>query len=138
MHVASQSAADMGRSIFHWHLCKTCRTEVGGQGLDRQLLHVALLLQVQVGGGPEYYVDRKLGKGGFGQVFIGRRVNATKQRDGVNANLVGVQEPAQTDCCGAQTHVADLTLFTQVALKFEHRSSKGCNYGPPYEWSVYQ
>lgn len=25
----------------------------------------------------------------------------------------------------------------QVALKFEHRSSKGCNYGPPYEWSVY-
>jgi len=43
---------------------------------------------VQVGGGPEYYVDRKLGKGGFGQVFIGRRVNATKQRDGVNANLV--------------------------------------------------
>lgn len=68
--------------------------------------------KVQVGGGPEYYVDRKLGKGGFGQVFIGRRVNATKQRDGVNANL--------------------------VALKFEHRSSKGCNYGPPYEWSVYQ
>lgn len=47
-----------------------------------------LLPQVQVGGGPEYYVDRKLGKGGFGQVFIGRRVNATKQRDGVNANLV--------------------------------------------------
>ena len=25
----------------------------------------------------------------------------------------------------------------QVALKLEHRSSKGCNYGPPYEWSVY-
>eukprot|EP00775_Hariotina_reticulata_P012187 gene12187-12324_t len=68
--------------------------------------------KVQVGGGPEYHLDRKLGKGGFGQVFIGRRVNATKQKDGVNANL--------------------------VALKFEHRSSKGCNYGPPYEWSVYQ
>jgi hypothetical protein len=25
-----------------------------------------------------------------------------------------------------------------MALKFEHRTSKGCNYGPPYEWSVYQ
>ncbi|RVW79240.1 Casein kinase 1-like protein HD16 [Vitis vinifera] len=25
----------------------------------------------------------------------------------------------------------------EVALKFEHRSSKGCNYGPPYEWQVY-
>ena len=28
-------------------------------------------------------------------------------------------------------------FLAQVALKFEHRSSKGCNYGPPYEWSVY-
>lgn len=28
-------------------------------------------------------------------------------------------------------------LHLQVALKLEHRSSKGCNYGPPYEWSVY-
>lgn len=61
---------------------------------DTQLLVLAIHLplcccsQVQVGGGPEYYVDRKLGKGGFGQVFIGRRVNSTKQRDGVNANLV--------------------------------------------------
>ncbi|XLU94722.1 hypothetical protein S245_009074, partial [Arachis hypogaea] len=26
----------------------------------------------------------------------------------------------------------------KVALKFEHRSSKGCNYGPPYEWQVYK
>jgi len=68
--------------------------------------------KVQVGGGPEYIVDRKLGKGGFGQVFIGRRVQQTKHKDGANANF--------------------------VALKFEHRSSKGCNYGPPYEWSVYQ
>ncbi|KAF5937169.1 hypothetical protein HYC85_024675 [Camellia sinensis] len=25
----------------------------------------------------------------------------------------------------------------EVALKFEHRNSKGCNYGPPYEWQVY-
>ena len=25
-----------------------------------------------------------------------------------------------------------------MALKFEHRSSKGCSYGTPYEWSVYE
>jgi len=25
-----------------------------------------------------------------------------------------------------------------VALKFEHKNSKGCNYGPPYEWQVYK
>ncbi|XP_010062521.2 casein kinase 1-like protein HD16 [Eucalyptus grandis] len=64
--------------------------------------------KVQVGGSPLYRIDRKLGKGGFGQVYVGRRVSA------INTN-----GPAE------------------VALKFEHRSSKGCNYGPPYEWQVY-
>jgi hypothetical protein len=94
-------------------------------------------------------VDRKLGKGGFGQVFIGRRVNATKQRDGVNANLVGAAGAAAAAAaaaaavarCGlSAAHASNpfVSPFLQVALKFEHRSSKGCNYGPPYEWSVYQ
>lgn len=64
-----------------------------------------------MGGSPTYYVDKKLGKGGFGQVYCGKRATATKEKEGANANL--------------------------VALKLEHRSSKGCNYGPPYEWSVY-
>ncbi|XP_074321378.1 casein kinase 1-like protein HD16 [Silene latifolia] len=68
--------------------------------------------RVQVGSSPVFKVERKLGKGGFGQVFVGRRVT------GGNDRLSGP---------GA----------TQVALKFEHRSSKGCNYGPPYEWQVY-
>lgn len=63
--------------------------------------------RVQVGGSPLYKLDRKLGKGGFGQVYVGRRVAA-----GAGA--------------------------LEVALKFEHRSSKGCNYGPPYEWQVYK
>jgi serine/threonine protein kinase len=60
-------------------------------------------------------VERKLGKGGFGQVYVGRRVTSsgTRGSDAGSANA------------------------NQVALKFEHRSSKGCNYGPPYEWSVY-
>ncbi|XP_061367615.1 casein kinase 1-like protein HD16 isoform X2 [Gastrolobium bilobum] len=68
--------------------------------------------RVQVGGSPIYKVDRKLGKGGFGQVFVGRRVTGGNDR---------------TSGPGA----------TEVALKFEHRNSKGCNYGPPYEWQVY-
>ncbi|XP_039123863.1 casein kinase 1-like protein HD16 isoform X2 [Dioscorea cayenensis subsp. rotundata] len=68
--------------------------------------------RVQVGGSPVYKVERKLGKGGFGQVFVGRRVS------GGNERMTG---PAALE----------------VALKFEHRSSKGCNYGPPYEWQVY-
>lgn len=48
-------------------------------------------LQVAIGGSPEYYVERKLGKGGFGQVYVGRRVVTVKDtefKDGPNANLV--------------------------------------------------
>ncbi|XP_059284191.1 casein kinase 1-like protein HD16 isoform X1 [Lycium ferocissimum] len=69
--------------------------------------------KIQVGGSPPYKIDRKLGKGGFGQVYVGRRINAP--------------HPHERNGAGA----------IEVALKFEHRSSKGCNYGPPYEWQVY-
>ncbi|KAH7565302.1 hypothetical protein JRO89_XS09G0183800 [Xanthoceras sorbifolium] len=69
--------------------------------------------KITVGGSPVYRLERKLGKGGFGQVYVGRRVSPvnTSERTGPGA--------------------------VEVALKFEHRSSKGCNYGPPYEWQVY-
>ncbi|KAF0907865.1 hypothetical protein E2562_022269 [Oryza meyeriana var. granulata] len=68
--------------------------------------------RIQVGNSPEYITDRKLGKGGFGQVYVGRRVSGgTNHRTGPDAY--------------------------EVALKLEHRNSKGCNYGPPYEWQVY-
>lgn len=70
--------------------------------------------KVQVGGSPWYKLEKKLGKGGFGQVYVGRRlssVNTIERSTGPGA--------------------------LEVALKFEHRSSKGCNYGPPYEWQVY-
>ncbi|CAN6441219.1 unnamed protein product [Victoria cruziana] len=70
--------------------------------------------KVQVGGSPVYRIERKLGKGGFGQVYVGRRVSAPNSTE-------------RTTGPGA----------VEVALKFEHRSSKGCNYGPPYEWQVY-
>ncbi|CAA6667158.1 unnamed protein product [Spirodela intermedia] len=67
--------------------------------------------RVQVGNSPVYKVERKLGKGGFGQVYVGRRVTGGSERTGPDA--------------------------FEVALKFEHRNSKGCNFGPPYEWQVY-
>ncbi|PON86858.1 GPCR kinase [Trema orientale] len=67
--------------------------------------------RVQVGNSPVYKTERKLGKGGFGQVYVGRRVSGGSDRTGADA--------------------------IEVALKFEHRNSKGCNYGPPYEWQVY-
>ncbi|PNT76959.1 hypothetical protein BRADI_1g56100v3 [Brachypodium distachyon] len=68
--------------------------------------------RVHVGNSPVYITDRKLGKGGFGQVYVGRRVSGGTAHTGPDAY--------------------------EVALKFEHRSSKGCNYAPPYEWQVYQ
>lgn len=35
---------------------------------------------MHVGGSPLYRVERKLGKGGFGQVFVGRRINGGNER----------------------------------------------------------
>ncbi|CAA3028048.1 casein kinase 1 HD16 [Olea europaea subsp. europaea] len=63
--------------------------------------------RVQVGNSPVYKTERKLGKGGFGQVYVGRRISGGIERTGPDA------------------------------IEFEHRNSKGCNYGPPYEWQVY-
>ena len=60
-------------------------------------------VQCQVGGSPVYIVERKLGKGGFGQVYVGRRAVATTARDGPNANLV------RTLCCSLR-HLPILQL----------------------------
>ena len=38
----------------------------------------ASLMQVQVDKSPVYIVEKKLGKGGFGQVYVGRRAQQTK------------------------------------------------------------
>ncbi len=48
-----------------------------------------MILQVQVGGSPMYIVDKKLGKGGFGQVYLGKRAAPSKDKDGKDANMVG-------------------------------------------------
>ena len=42
-------------------------------------------LQVQVGHSPQYKVERKLGKGGCGQVYVGRRVSGGTERTGPDA-----------------------------------------------------
>ncbi|XP_075104947.1 casein kinase 1-like protein HD16 isoform X2 [Nicotiana tabacum] len=69
-------------------------------------------MRVQVGGSPVYKVEGNLGKGGFGHVFLGRRLTSGNERS-IGQGAV------------------------EVALKFEHTNSKGCNHGPPYEWQVY-
>ncbi|CAA2998260.1 casein kinase 1 HD16 [Olea europaea subsp. europaea] len=69
--------------------------------------------KVQLGNLPLYKVERKLGHGGFGQVSLGRRVSG------------------RNDCKTGP-------VALEVALKFEHRNSKGCNNRPPCEWQVYK
>ncbi|KAF3505642.1 hypothetical protein F2Q69_00000758 [Brassica cretica] len=81
-------------------------------GVEEDLSSAPVPERVQVGNSPVYKTERKLGKGGFGQVFVGRRVSGGSDRIGADA--------------------------VEVALKFEHRNSKGCNFGPPYEWQVYK
>jgi hypothetical protein len=44
-----------------------------------------LIVQVQVGGSPVYKIERKLGKGGFGQVYVGRRLSGGSERTGPQA-----------------------------------------------------
>ncbi|PIN10662.1 Casein kinase (serine/threonine/tyrosine protein kinase) [Handroanthus impetiginosus] len=84
-----------------------------GLGADDEGSTAPVPERVQVGGSPAYRVEKKLGKGGFGQVYVGRRINSPNPNERTGPGAV------------------------EVALKFEHRSSKGCNYGPPYEWQVY-
>uniref|UniRef100_A0A2K2B1Q3 non-specific serine/threonine protein kinase n=1 Tax=Populus trichocarpa TaxID=3694 RepID=A0A2K2B1Q3_POPTR len=93
----------------------------GGKGNDKPLAaggedegtSAPIPDQVQVEDSPVYRVETKLGKGGFGQVYVGRRVSAVNKNEKAGAGAV------------------------EVALKFEHKSSKGCNYRPPNEWQVY-
>lgn len=84
-----------------------------GHAADDEGINGPLPEKVQVGGSPMYKVERKLGKGGFGQVYVGRRVSGGTASDRTGPGAI------------------------EVAMKFEHRNSKGCNYGPPYEWQVY-
>jgi serine/threonine protein kinase len=37
--------------------------------------------QVQIGNSPTYKLERKLGKGGFGQVYVGRRISSPRLSD---------------------------------------------------------
>ncbi|XP_059462550.1 casein kinase 1-like protein HD16 isoform X2 [Corylus avellana] len=77
-------------------------------GVEEEASTTPVPERVKVGNSPVYKIEKKLGKGGFGQVYVGRKVSGGTDADAI-----------------------------EVALKFEHRNSKGCNYGPPYEWQVY-
>lgn len=50
-----------------------------------------LFIQVRVGGSPLYTIERKLGKGGFGQVYVGRRVGPTTSNERTGPGAIEVR-----------------------------------------------
>lgn len=46
---------------------------------------ILILIQVQVGNSPKYKLERRLGKGGFGQVYVGRRMSPATSSSGAGA-----------------------------------------------------
>ena len=96
---------------------------------------------MQIGNSPTYKLGRKLGKGGFGQVYVGRRVSSPSLGDrnpGANALEVIISLGRFDVLLELMPSGTEAFLICQVALKFEHRTSKGCNYGAPSEWQVYK
>ena len=77
--------------------------------------------QAQVGGSPVYIVARKLGKGGFGQVYVGRRANAsTRSGDNTGSNATQVSHHnAKT-----KTKTKIRTLKTLDASREKRREDK--------------
>lgn len=57
--------------------------------------------KVSVGGSPMYKIERKLGKGGFGQVFVGRRLHGGNERatgPGALEVIISLKDPAPKIC----------------------------------------
>ncbi|KAF8023218.1 hypothetical protein BT93_F0658 [Corymbia citriodora subsp. variegata] len=69
--------------------------------------------QVQIDDSPVYRVERELGWGGFGHVYVGQAISPSTSSD-----LTGVEA-------------------VEVALKFERKGNKGCEGGIINEWKVY-
>ncbi|KAI8540504.1 hypothetical protein RHMOL_Rhmol09G0268800 [Rhododendron molle] len=109
---------------------------VYGQSKLANVLHANQLardLKVQVGGSPMYKVDRKLGKGGFGQVFVGRCVSGGNGRSGdpgateLRMILYACAIPMESFGAaqsGEKAQAASMLIMTKVLICSESNYSK--------------
>ncbi|CAI9767555.1 unnamed protein product [Fraxinus pennsylvanica] len=92
-------------------------------GCASKFLKCIRSLTVQVGGSLAYRIERKLGKGGFGQVYVGRRINPPNpnERMGPRATEITVTErfdPTKLhEEVEEKTHKKNGTDFTKAAKK---------------------
>ena len=82
-----------------------------------------MLEQIQIGSSPTYKLDRKLGKGGFGQVYVGRRISTpslSERTPGANALEVNL---ASLDAFFCILIVETIIVHFMLTLLF----LSGCN-----------
>lgn len=71
-------------------------------------------MQVQVGNSPVYKIERKLGKGGFGQVYVGRKLSGGSDRTGPDAVevLLGISISLRIN--EVSEHMLNATFFFSI------------------------
>ena len=69
-----------------------------------------------MGNSPVYKIERKLGKGGFGQVYVGRRVSGGSDRIGPDAIEVCLRNSSRVHGFSRSNH-----LVLNVVRFFHHR-----------------
>ena len=76
-----------------------------------------------------YIVERKLGKGGFGQVYVGRRAVATTAKDGPNANFVSILycSPRTSLCCSCTCSTSQFFPALAIIMVLQLGETMSCS-----------
>ncbi|KAM3218294.1 hypothetical protein P3L10_022824 [Capsicum annuum] len=107
-----------------------------GLGAEEEGNTAPLPERIQVGGSPPYKIDRKLGKGGFGQAYVGRRINAPHPHERNGAGAVEVMDmlgPSLWDVWNNNSHAMSDEMVACIAIEaisiLEKLHSRGYVHG---------